>query len=129
LKKRTKAVILVFLALILFNIGIIGVIQEKYEQHRNSVEFIIHVAGGMVFAEIVNLKKFTNNPLKWFVLLAVVGIGWEVAESLIANIGIESIYHYVFFETPVNKIGDLIFDTAGLAIGYVLQHWRIGDKD
>lgn len=82
----------------------------------------------MVFAEVINLKRFTNNPLKWLVVLAIAGIGWEIAENLVVNIiGVENVYHYVFSETLVNKIGDLVFDATGLAIGYVLQHKRIGD--
>lgn len=130
LRKRTKIILLAFLALILLNIGIIGAIQEKYEQHRDSVEFIIHIAGGMVFAEIVNLKKFTKNPLRWFIILAIAGIGWEAMEILIVNIiGVENIYRYIFSETLANKISDLAFNAIGLAIGYVLQHKRIGDEN
>lgn len=130
MKKRTKIILLAFLALVLLNAGIMGAIQEKYNQYRDSVEFIIHITGGMVFAEIVNLKRFTNNPLKWFIVLAIAGIIWEVAENIVASIiGVENVYRYVFSETLVNKIGDLAFDTVGLAIGYLLQYKQIGDKN
>lgn len=130
MKKRTKIILLAFLALVLLNTGIMGATQEKYEQHRDSAEFIIHIIGGMAFAEIVNLKKFTKNPLRWFIVLATAGIGWEVAENLIANIiGVENIYRYIFSETLVNKIGDLAFDAIGLAISYLLQYKQIGDED
>lgn len=129
MKKRTKIILLAFLALILLNAGVMGVIQEKYEQYRDSVEFVIHIIGGITFAEIVNLKRFTKNPLKWFIILAIAGIGWEIAENLIANIvGIENIY-YVFSETLANKISDLAFDAVGLLVGYILQHKRIGDEN
>lgn len=129
MKKRIKIILLAFLALILLNAGIIGAIQEKYEQHRDLVEFAVHIAGGMMFAEVVNLKRFTNNPLKWFIVLAIVGIGWEVAENLVVNIiEVENVYRYVFSETLVNKIGDLAFDAVGLIVGYILQHKRIGDE-
>ncbi len=130
LKKRTKIILLAFLALVLLNAGTMGAIQEKYNQYRDSVEFIIHIAGGMLFAEVVNFKRFTNNPLKWFAVLAMAGIGWEAMEFMVVSItGSASAYGFIFYETFANKIGDLAFDAIGLAIGYFLQHKRFCDED
>ena len=125
MKKEKTVILMLFIISSMF----IVVVHYYNINELRWIDIPAHFIGGMVVAVFFSLPLLKKRPILIISLIAVIGVGWELAELFVSNIAVSNFIVRISEESPGNKIQDLLFGLAGLIYIYRKQQFAENGKN
>ena len=111
------------IALALFVIAsmLIAVVHYYNISALKWIDIPTHFIGGMIVAMFIPLSLIKKRPILIISLILVIGLGWELLETIVSNVAVNDFIIRISEESTKDKIQDVLFGFAGLSSVYWKQ--------